>query len=81
MTDKLEGEIVKGTFAEGSKSEREAIFLLVEEEQRYVLRREGGNPFKDQVLDTLVGKYIRAEGTIHKYTFIINKWTEIDHPE
>jgi hypothetical protein len=67
--------VVKRPFAVGSKSERDAIMLVTDAGQ-YVLRRQGGNPFVDPVLDGLVGKTIDGEGIVHGHTFIMSQWTE-----
>ncbi len=69
------GEVIKSPTAGGSKSERDAVMLATSGGQ-YVLRRQGGNPFHDPVLESLVGKSIECEGTLHGYTFIMSNWTE-----
>jgi hypothetical protein len=71
------GEVRKGPIAGGSKSEREAVLLATDSGQ-FMLRRQGGNPFHDPVLEALVGKVIDCEGTLHGYAFIMSKWTESD---
>ena len=38
----------------------------------------GGNPFKDTVLDSLVGKRLRAIGDVHGSSFILTDWSELD---
>lgn len=68
----LTGEVTKGAFASGSKSEHDAIFLNTSE-GRYVLRRQGGNPFSDPELEGLVGKTIRCRGVVANYTFIFSQ--------
>ena len=72
----LTGRVVKEPFAKGSKSEREAVLLLADE-RRYVLRRQGGNAFADPALDALVGKTIRGTGLLTGYTFLVTEWTEV----
>jgi hypothetical protein len=72
----LMGLVIKASFAQGSKSEREAV-MLDTGDKRYVLRREGGNAFFDPVLQQLVGKRIRARGSLTGYTFLMLDWTEI----
>lgn len=62
--------------AVGSKSEHDAI-VLVTDANEYVLRRQGGNPFRDPQLERLVGRSIRCTGIIRGYTLIISEWTEI----
>jgi hypothetical protein len=74
--EELSGEVVKGPFAVGSKSEHQAIYLM-SSRGRYVLRRQGGNPFHDSALDKLVGKNIRGRGVITGYTFLVTDWTEL----
>ncbi len=59
----LMGRVVRGRVGTGSKSAREAI-LLKTPEQRYVLRRKGGNAFNDPELDRLVGKTVRVSGFV-----------------
>jgi len=72
----LEGEVLKGAFGEGSKSEHQAIYLVIDEDTRYKLRRKGGNPFQDDVLEALEGRYISASGIIHNNHFIIESYLE-----
>ena len=72
----ISGTVIKEMFGEGSKSERAAV-MLDTGEAKYVLRRQGGNPFSDPVLDDLVGKTIRGEGNLTGYTFIMSEWTDL----
>ena len=67
------GQVVKKPFGVGSKSEHAAVKLITKDTE-YVLRRQGGNPFADPVLDALVGKTIECEGIVHGYTLIISTW-------
>jgi hypothetical protein len=69
----ISGKVVLKKFAQGSKSEHEAVFLETGRES-YKLRRAGGNPFRDPELDQLVGKQITAKGTIQDYLFIIDQY-------
>jgi hypothetical protein len=74
--DQLCGKVVKKPFARGSKSEHEAIFLVLDDGTgEYVLRRTGENPFRDEELEKLVGRSICAKGLIHGYTFLMSQWT------
>ena len=72
----LEGEVIKATVAKGSKSEHEAVLLVVDEDTRYKLRRLSGHPFQDDELDKLVGKYISAKGRVVSYSFIMESYQE-----
>ena len=70
------GKVVKKPFAKGSKSEHNAIMLVLDDGTgEYVLRRVGENPFRDEELEKLVGRSICAKGLIHGYTFLISSWT------
>lgn len=69
----ISGEVTKRQTAKGSKSERQAIFLDTKD-GTYVLRRQGGHPFVDKVLEALVGKTIHCEGILTEQTLIISKW-------
>ncbi len=73
---KKQGRVIKKQVARGSKSERQAV-LLSTDEGDFVLRREGGNAFKDEILDGLVGQNISCTGQVHGYTFIIKSWKEL----
>lgn len=71
------GRVTKRPFAVGSKSEREAVYLVADDRE-CVLQRQGGNPFRDEVLERLVGKMIRCQGIEHGYKFIMTDWQELD---
>ncbi len=69
------GKVTKKSFARGSKSEHDAVFLETGQGQ-YVLRRVGGNPFRDPQLEQLVGKTIRCRGEAKGYTLVITDWSD-----
>ncbi len=71
------GKVIKKIFGKGSKSEHEAVFLETESKE-YVLRRQGGNPFYDEELQSLVGKTIRCNGIVIDYVLKISEWTVLD---
>lgn len=75
-TREYSGTVIKGLFAKNSKSEHEAVYLKTQN-GRFVLRRQGGNPFYDPELEKLVGKTIRCKGVMTGYTLIISHWTVI----
>jgi hypothetical protein len=77
---KMQGRVIKKQVARGSKSERKAV-LLSTDEGEFVLRRQGGNAFQDEVLDGLVGQNISCTGQLHGYTFIIKSWKELAEEE
>jgi hypothetical protein len=69
------GKVTKKPFGRGSKSAHCAVRLETGEGS-YVLRRVGGNPFRDAELDKLVGKTIRCRGEVSGYTLTITDWSE-----
>ncbi len=71
------GKVVTKPFGRGSKSEHEAVYLETSAGD-YVLRRAGGNPFRDVKLDSLVGKEITCEGFTTDHTLIMSEWTVIN---
>jgi hypothetical protein len=75
VAQKMTGKVVKKRLSEGSKSDHEGVVLETKGED-YVLQRQGGNPFHDEVLEGLVGKTIDCEGVMHNYKFIITSWKE-----
>jgi hypothetical protein len=76
MTE-IKGQVVKRLYAVGSKSEREAVFLVTKKE-RYLLRQMGGNPYYDEELEKLVGKTIKAKGEIDDYIMLLSDWKVVD---
>ena len=74
MTE-LRGEVVKKVVAARSKSEHAAV-VLVTSDGELLLRRAGGNAFRDPELDALVGKRICGQGDLAGTTFILARWTE-----
>jgi hypothetical protein len=72
----LRGKVVKESFGQGTKSERLAV-QLVTPAGKYVLRRAGGNAFKDSILEELVGKTIVGTGVVQGYVFIMSEWKEV----
>jgi hypothetical protein len=75
MTETFEGTVIRRRVAPGSKSERESV-LLSTEQGDLLLRRQGGNPFADPILDDLVGKRVRFEGELRGTTLIVSRWSE-----
>ena len=73
----LKGNVVKKPFGTGSKSEHEAICIETKSGDSYKLKRMGGNPFSDPVLQKLVGKTIEANGIIDDYVFIAKTIKEV----
>ena len=71
----LSGKVVMKKTSEGSKSERNAV-LLQTENKSYILRKLGGNPFKDASLEILAGKSITATGILDRNLFLAKEIKE-----
>jgi hypothetical protein len=71
----LSGKVVVKKFGEGSKSEHDAVYIETDEGS-YVLKRMGGNPFNDPVLNDLIGKNITATGILDQYQFLAKELRE-----
>lgn len=52
--------------------------MLMTDQGEYALRRRDGNPFRDEVLDQLVGQSIPCRGVLHGSTFIMDHWKTTD---
>jgi hypothetical protein len=62
----FEGMLIKKLYAKSSKSEREAIFLKLENGKELLLLRVGGNRYQDEELLALVEKKVAIEGTLEE---------------
>lgn len=71
----VEGLVVRRPFGTGTKSEHRSIGLEADG-RVYRLRRRGGNPFLDPVLEALVGKRLRAKAVIAGPDLIMTEWDE-----
>ena len=65
----LKGKVAIRKFGKGSKSERDAVYILTAHGD-FVLRRVGGNTFDDPELKKLVGREVVAEGDLKDYYFM-----------
>jgi hypothetical protein len=70
---KFVGQVIKKPLAAGSKSDFPAVKLITKDEE-LVLRRRGGDPFHDEVLDTLVGKTIQCRGYRKGIYLFLKDW-------
>jgi hypothetical protein len=70
------GRVVKKLVGKGSKSERKAIVLRTDGGD-HILRRLGGNAFRDPVLEKLVGKDIVCEGDVENGTLLATSWRPV----
>ncbi len=72
----LTGKVIRKRIAPRSKSDRMGVVLENDDGAYFVLRRAGGNPFRDRVLDHLVGKMITATGIVSGRSLIMSGWAE-----
>lgn len=81
MTDRqrrITGTVLWAPVATGSKSDRIAVVMRTETGKQYILRRAGGNAFRDQALETFVGKTVTGTGLVTGQTFVMDKWKVAD---
>ena len=71
---RLEGRVERRLLGEGTKSEHAGIVLVTDAGQVWQLRRIGANPFRDPVLDGLVGQLIAAEGYAEGSSYFFAQW-------
>ena len=57
----LRGQVTRGSYGAGSKSERTAVFIDTER-GRFLLRRKDGPAFADSALDRYVGSAVECDG-------------------
>lgn len=68
----VRGRVTRGPYAQGSKSEREAVFLE-SAEGRYILRRKTGPVFGDAELDQYVGHEVICDGFLLGTTLLAER--------
>ena len=68
----LRGRVALSMYGEGSKSEREAVFLETSA-GRYILRRKTGPVFGDAELTQYVGHQIECDGFLLDTTFLAER--------
>jgi len=68
----LRGRVTRGLYAQGSKSEREAVFLETDK-GRYLLRRKTGPVFSDAELEQYVGREVICDGFLVVTTFLAER--------
>jgi hypothetical protein len=73
-TREITGTVKQSRIAAGSKSEHVGVVLRTPEGDEYVLRRVGGNAFRDPVLEKLVGQTITGTGLLAGNSFIMRRW-------
>lgn len=73
----LTGEVIVKPFATGSKSEHDAVFIQ-SAEGTFLLRKQGGNPFYDPMLQQFVGKQVKVKGLLDRNLFLAKEIEELE---
>jgi hypothetical protein len=72
---KIAGTVTQARISPGSKSEHRGVVLRTARGDEFILRRTGGNAFRDETLEALVGTTIIGTGIVAGQTFIMQDWT------
>jgi hypothetical protein len=70
----LQGRVERRLLGEGTKSEHAGIVLVTDAGEVWKLRRIGANPFRDPVLDGLVGTVMEIDGHAEGASFFFERW-------
>jgi hypothetical protein len=73
---RVRGLVERARVGRGTKSEHTRVVLRTADAVLW-LRRRGEHPFVDPILDRLVGETIRASGSVHGNTFLLDDWTVV----
>jgi hypothetical protein len=68
----LTGRVLRQRLAAGTKSEHHGMVLVTDDGQRHVLRRVGGNPFRDEALEALDGQRVTLRGRAMERFFLVH---------
>jgi hypothetical protein len=68
------GTVVRKLIRRGTKSEHQSLVLATTQGE-FKLRRVGGNPFRDEVLDQLEGRKIRCSGELVGDEIFLDTWS------
>ncbi len=68
----LEGRVERPLVAAGSKSQRRAALLVLDDGTRHLLRRPGGHALHDPWFDALVGHRVRLRGHLRPGFFLVS---------
>ncbi|WAC74718.1 hypothetical protein OU995_08460 [Roseateles sp. SL47] len=74
----LQGRLVREVIDRGSKSERLALRLELEDGEKVLLRRQGGHPIRDPVLEALEGQVLRVSGQQRDGYFFVQDICRLD---
>lgn len=72
---RITGKVARALIAPRSKSQHLGVVLRTAAGDEYVLRRRGGNAFRDAVLERLAGARITGLGSVMDRHFIMDEFT------
>ena len=70
--EKLRGQVTRGVYGKGSKSEREAVFIDTAD-GRYLLRRKSGPAYADPDLERYIGHSVECDGFLLGTTLLAER--------
>jgi hypothetical protein len=76
QTQRIAGTVARALISPGSKSDHRGVVLRTVRGDEFILRRAGGNAFRDETLEALVGTTITGTGILVGQTFIMQDWTK-----
>jgi hypothetical protein len=77
----LDGRVERRRVAAGTKSDRVALVLVLDDGAAPVLRRRGGPAFGDDPdLAALEGAHVRVTGTRTATAVLADRWERIERP-
>jgi hypothetical protein len=76
QTQRIAGTVARAVISPGSKSDHRGVVLRTARGDEFILRRAGGNAFRDETLEALVGTTITGTGILVGQTFIMQDWTK-----
>ncbi|MFM2059055.1 MAG: hypothetical protein RLY71_3440 [Pseudomonadota bacterium] len=74
---RLEGRVERRLLGAGTKSEHVGVVLVTDAGEVWKLRRIGGNPFRDPVLDALEGARVEIDGRAEGASWFFERWRVI----
>jgi hypothetical protein len=80
VSETIQGHVLRERVSPGSKSEREAVVIRIDDGRVLLLRVKGGPAIDDPALDVLVGKHIVAVGVATTTSFIMERFSEGEAP-
>lgn len=68
----LQGRVERAALAQGTKSAHHGMVLVLADGHRHVLRRAGGNAFRDPYFEAMEGRAVRLRGRLRPGFFLVD---------